>query len=108
MRRRALCHLLNDKSLWFEGTGRSEFLRTKHGGDEVEEKEHCDQADDKVFHGGGGQRRLRGVAQRAFLQNQAYAIARAKNATEIPTKTTSPTADVSSAKGRAEVFMPPG
>jgi hypothetical protein len=30
------------------------FFRTKHGGDEIEQAEHGDQADDDVFHGSSG------------------------------------------------------
>jgi hypothetical protein len=95
------------KRLRFERTARSEFLRAEHGSDQIEEEEHGDQADDEVFHGGTGEDWTAG-AQRTFLQNQAKAIARAKNATAIPTKTTSPVTGGRSANGKGAEFMPPG
>jgi hypothetical protein len=54
IRQRGLCHLLNDKRLWFGGTARSELFRAEHCGDQIEEEEHGDQADNEIFHGGGG------------------------------------------------------
>ena len=50
MRRGMLCHLSNDKGLWFDETARSEFFRAEHRGDEIQEEEHRNQADDDVFH----------------------------------------------------------
>ena len=63
----------------------SEFLRTQHGEDEVNEESEGDEADDEVFHDGwwlkgGGS----GPLQSSFSQKKAYAAQPAKKTTETP------------------------
>jgi hypothetical protein len=39
------------QSIRTKGWHGSEFLRAEHGGDQIEEEEHGDQADYQIFHG---------------------------------------------------------
>jgi hypothetical protein len=53
------------------GPGESEFLRAEDGDNEVDEGGEGDQADEEVFHGGGGKLGRMGRAQRIFSQKEA-------------------------------------